>query len=430
MLAGLSHARGAKVAIIDGDLQHPPSLLAQMVPLLDEGVPPGGGPPHPRRRPGPPHVPVPGLLPADQPADRRRAAGRGRRLPGPRPPRRCARCSPWGRPTGSPRGSSPGSASRPPSSTTRTSRASRVPPSGGCATSSTTASTVSSRSTTARCGCRSGSGIVVTVVAVGYAAWVLWRRAPRQQRARLRHHDLRRHRLRGRPADPPRGHRGVPRPHLRRDQAPPALPAPGEQRGAAPYPDHQPCWAATTMPSTTEGLMTTTETEPGDRARPQPHATVDGASRAGGSGRWLVVLVTAVYACIPYLVHPLLLPARRHRRAVRPDVVQPRRDGPLGPVAAVARPRRVGRRQLRRRGALRHLQPAQHPGLAVDVGGVRPDVRDVRRQAGRAGRRWRWAPTCSPGSTARPSGRLPSSRPPCRSAASRSTGTPGRGRPA
>lgn len=37
MLAGLSQARGAAVAIMDGDLQHPPQLLAEMVPLLDEG---------------------------------------------------------------------------------------------------------------------------------------------------------------------------------------------------------------------------------------------------------------------------------------------------------------------------------------------------------------------------------------------------------
>lgn len=37
MLAGLSQARGDKVAIIDADLQHPPSLLPQMLPLLDSG---------------------------------------------------------------------------------------------------------------------------------------------------------------------------------------------------------------------------------------------------------------------------------------------------------------------------------------------------------------------------------------------------------
>lgn len=37
MLAGLSQAGGDAVAIIDADLQHPPELLAQMVPLLDEG---------------------------------------------------------------------------------------------------------------------------------------------------------------------------------------------------------------------------------------------------------------------------------------------------------------------------------------------------------------------------------------------------------
>ncbi|MDP9445078.1 MAG: glycosyltransferase family 2 protein [Actinomycetota bacterium] len=37
MLAGLSQARGDAVAILDADLQHPPSLLAEMLPLLDAG---------------------------------------------------------------------------------------------------------------------------------------------------------------------------------------------------------------------------------------------------------------------------------------------------------------------------------------------------------------------------------------------------------
>ncbi len=37
MLAGLSQSRGEAVAIVDADLQHPPRLLAQMLPLLDEG---------------------------------------------------------------------------------------------------------------------------------------------------------------------------------------------------------------------------------------------------------------------------------------------------------------------------------------------------------------------------------------------------------
>ena len=40
MLAGLSHARGDKVAIMDADLQHPPTLLAQMLPLLESGSTP------------------------------------------------------------------------------------------------------------------------------------------------------------------------------------------------------------------------------------------------------------------------------------------------------------------------------------------------------------------------------------------------------
>lgn len=37
MLAGLSQARGDRVAIMDADLQHPPSLLAEMLPLLESG---------------------------------------------------------------------------------------------------------------------------------------------------------------------------------------------------------------------------------------------------------------------------------------------------------------------------------------------------------------------------------------------------------
>ncbi len=37
MLAGLSQASGDAVAIIDADLQHPPELLAEMIPLLDQG---------------------------------------------------------------------------------------------------------------------------------------------------------------------------------------------------------------------------------------------------------------------------------------------------------------------------------------------------------------------------------------------------------
>jgi glycosyltransferase involved in cell wall biosynthesis len=37
MLAGLSQARGDAVAIIDADLQHPPRLIAEMLPYLNEG---------------------------------------------------------------------------------------------------------------------------------------------------------------------------------------------------------------------------------------------------------------------------------------------------------------------------------------------------------------------------------------------------------
>jgi glycosyltransferase involved in cell wall biosynthesis len=37
MLAGLSQARYEAVAMIDADLQHPPELLAEMIPLLDQG---------------------------------------------------------------------------------------------------------------------------------------------------------------------------------------------------------------------------------------------------------------------------------------------------------------------------------------------------------------------------------------------------------
>jgi glycosyltransferase involved in cell wall biosynthesis len=37
LLAGLSHAKGQRVAILDADLQHPPELLEQMITLLDSG---------------------------------------------------------------------------------------------------------------------------------------------------------------------------------------------------------------------------------------------------------------------------------------------------------------------------------------------------------------------------------------------------------
>ena len=37
MLAGLSQASGDAVAIIDADLQHPPNLIAEMLPYLDDG---------------------------------------------------------------------------------------------------------------------------------------------------------------------------------------------------------------------------------------------------------------------------------------------------------------------------------------------------------------------------------------------------------
>lgn len=37
LLAGLRHARGRRVAIMDADLQHPPVLLQQMFPLMDRG---------------------------------------------------------------------------------------------------------------------------------------------------------------------------------------------------------------------------------------------------------------------------------------------------------------------------------------------------------------------------------------------------------
>lgn len=37
MLAGLKHARGKRVAIMDADLQHPPALLTRMLALMDRG---------------------------------------------------------------------------------------------------------------------------------------------------------------------------------------------------------------------------------------------------------------------------------------------------------------------------------------------------------------------------------------------------------
>ena len=38
MLAGLAHAQGRAVAIMDADLQHPPRLLGRMLELLEEGA--------------------------------------------------------------------------------------------------------------------------------------------------------------------------------------------------------------------------------------------------------------------------------------------------------------------------------------------------------------------------------------------------------
>ena len=37
VLAGLRHARGDRIAIMDADLQHPPELLTRMLPLLESG---------------------------------------------------------------------------------------------------------------------------------------------------------------------------------------------------------------------------------------------------------------------------------------------------------------------------------------------------------------------------------------------------------
>ena len=184
------------------------------------------------RRPGRPHRPVPALLPDDQPARRRRARGRRRRLPGPQP-------------RGGPR------AARRWASTNRFSK-------GLFAWIGFPTAVVDYENVSREAGATKWRmrdlfnygldgvvsfnyrplrlsiwfGVLVTAVAFGYAAvGALGRDRARQQRARLRHHDLRRHRLRWRPADPARRHRRVPRPDLRRDQAPPALPAQGEQRG-------------------------------------------------------------------------------------------------------------------------------------------------------------------------------------------------------
>ena len=78
MLAGLSHARGDKVAIMDADLQHPPELLAQMLPLLDGDVQQVVARRTRDDDPRAAHLPLQDLLPADQPPDRRRARGRRR----------------------------------------------------------------------------------------------------------------------------------------------------------------------------------------------------------------------------------------------------------------------------------------------------------------------------------------------------------------
>ena len=154
MLAGLSHAAGDVVGIMDADLQHPPELFARMVPLLDQGY--------------------------DQVVARRTRTGDARartlvsrayyRLMNQMvdvkltdgvgdfrvccPAARSTRCCRSTSATASPRACSPGSATTPPSSTTRTSCARTARASGACAACSTTASTGCCRSTTGRCGPR------------------------------------------------------------------------------------------------------------------------------------------------------------------------------------------------------------------------------------------------------------------------------------
>ena len=113
MLAGLQRATGDAVVIMDADLQHPPELLARMLDAVPAGLRPGGRPPRPAR--GDPPVRtlrLAALLPADQPLDRRAAASTASATSGCCPGRRWTRCWRCRSTTASPRGCSPGSASR------------------------------------------------------------------------------------------------------------------------------------------------------------------------------------------------------------------------------------------------------------------------------------------------------------------------------
>ncbi|MFD0529977.1 glycosyltransferase family 2 protein [Kitasatospora arboriphila] len=138
MLAGLREATGDAVVLMDADLQHPPELIERMLELYDRG--------HDQviaRRTREGDKPVrtavsrstTGWSTAGWTSNSRTASATSGCCRAPR----WTRCCPCRSTTGSPRACSPGSASTPSPSTTRTSPARPARRSGGSARCSTTA---------------------------------------------------------------------------------------------------------------------------------------------------------------------------------------------------------------------------------------------------------------------------------------------------
>ena len=87
MLAGLSQASGDAVAIMDADLQHPPRLIARMLPCSTRATTRSSRAARATGDAPCARLPRRAVLPRGQPHGRRRPRGRRRRLPGPVPAR-------------------------------------------------------------------------------------------------------------------------------------------------------------------------------------------------------------------------------------------------------------------------------------------------------------------------------------------------------